>query len=100
MAFYHCTIFGQYACGANFEPCEQGGEREHILTAAEMPKHTHATTIANDGSAWVAAWFNQNGTIHGKTYSGEALPYTASSGGDAPHNNMPPYLVQIVHIHT
>lgn len=87
-------------CGANFEPCEQGGEREHILTAAEMPKHTHATTIANDGSAWVAAWFNQNGTIHGKTYSGEALPYTASSGGDAPHNNMPPYLVQIVHIHT
>ena len=79
---------------------ETGGEKEHTLTIEEMPKHTHATTVAQNGSEWVAAWFSQNGTIHGKSYSGEALPLTASSGNDVPHNNMPPFLAQVVHIKT
>jgi microcystin-dependent protein len=87
-------------CGANFSVSETGGEKEHTLTIEEMPKHTHATTVAQNGSEWVAAWFSQNGTIHGKSYSGEALPHTASSGNDVPHNNMPPFLAQVVHIKT
>ncbi len=87
-------------CGANFSVSETGGEKEHTLTIEEMPKHTHATTVAQNGSEWVAAWFSQNGTIYGKSYSGEALPLTASSGNDVPHNNMPPFLAQVVHIKT
>ena len=103
MAFYHCTIFGQYACGANFEPCEQGGEREHILTGEEMPSHRHYSSgekkeVMCDYST-SKKWGCEIKNTSGYTAAGGGF-LTSYSGGDKAHNNMPPYLTQVAHIHT
>ena len=103
MAFYHCTIFGQYACGANFEPCEQGGEREHILTGEEMPSHQHYSSAENKevmcDYSTSKKWGCEIKNTSGYTAAGGGF-MTSYSGGDKAHNNMPPYLTQVAHIHT
>jgi len=60
------------------------GEDKHTLTIPEMPSHTHSffplvTADANNGGA--------NGVQYGTT----ASVATTSTGGDAPHNNLPPF---------
>ena len=60
------------------------GEDKHTLTIPEMPSHTHSffplvTADANNGGA--------NGVQYGAT----ASVATTSTGGDAPHNNLPPF---------
>jgi hypothetical protein len=60
------------------------GEDRHTLTIPEMPSHTHSffplvTADANNGGA--------NGVQYGTT----ASVATTSTGGDAPHNNLPPF---------
>lgn len=66
---------------------EKGGEEAHTLTINEMPSHNHSLTahgsdgtgnmvsqsIGNGGSRVVAGWVIGN------------------TGGNQPHNNMPPY---------
>lgn len=62
---------------------EEGAET-HQLTTAEMPSHTHGRVLgasndtainADAGSSWL-----------------ETAGVTASTGGDTPHENMPPYM--------
>ena len=92
MAFYHCTIFGQYACGANFPLLETGGEKEHTLTIEEMPRHTPVVWyIRGNGSSGSSAYTEGLRQI-------QSWHHTEATGGDTPHNNMPPYIVQIVHV--
>ena len=60
------------------------GEDKHTLTVPEMPSHTHSffplvTADANNGGA--------NGVQYGAT----ANVATSSTGGDAAHNNLPPF---------
>ena len=60
------------------------GEDQHTLTIPEIPAHTHnffplAKADANNGGA--------NGTQYGTT----ANVATSSTGGDGPHNNLPPF---------
>lgn len=77
---------GGYSAGAT------GGEATHKLTIAEIPSHAHAVGYQKYGKPSGATdWLVQ------ASYA--AAPYqssTGSSGGNAVHNNMPPYIVVYV----
>ena len=63
-----------------------GGEENHQLSITEMPAHAHPAALGN-------FWANTTGPYgisSGATAQQQAQ--TASSGGNAAHNNMSPYL--------
>lgn len=94
-----------------------GGEATHILTAAEMPEHSHTGTTSTNGehshsAIWLYAWGGSDTwNYFAKSYSdnpGKASggsftignagnhdhTFTTDNTGDGTaHNNMPPYLV-------
>ena len=72
--------------GDIFSVSEIGGEAEHRLTLDEIPAHSHseissAPTIINGGLEAPAS------------AATPSLAETGFSGGNMPHNNMPPYSV-------
>ena len=72
---------------------QTGGEKTHVLTANEMPSHTHDITVAHEiaGSNTLTSGTPMYRNT-GKTtdYVGKAS--TWGVGGGAAHNNMPPYI--------
>ena len=80
------------AAGDTYAIGTTGGEATHKLTVAEMPSHNHQIKTNNDD------WNNSpNGGKYGTTHDGanswyNTDWYTINSGGNAAHNNMPPYL--------
>ena len=94
------NYWGTFGAGSvNFPAGELGGEAQHKLTEAEMPKHRHTanTYNATGGSAWTLMDNNRaakNGFRDGKD---GLIGYT---GGNQPHNNMPPYLAVYMWVRT
>jgi microcystin-dependent protein len=62
-----------------------GGAKTHTLTVDEMPRHNHNFQADFDGSGF------QNGVParYGQQNSGSRTTY--ETGGNKPHNNMPPF---------
>lgn len=60
-----------------------GGEKTHKLTIAEMPRHSHQSywTVGGGGASG-----NRGNLVDG-------WKETTHTGGDQPHNNMPPYRI-------
>ena len=79
-------------CGANFSVPVAGGEKEHTLTVEELPEHKHVMpyTTGNGASSGVGY---KLGTSETQSWSS-----TLTTGAGKAHNNMPPYIVQIVHV--
>lgn len=73
------------AAGENHTVGEIGGEEEHKLTIAEMPSHKHSMTVLSNGSP-----SNFTPVLRGNA-SSTTIKNTEETGGNQPHNNMPPY---------
>lgn len=77
------AISGIYPLGS------EGGEEKHTLTTAEMPAHFHdqffnsTPTLASGGQG-------QQDAAQGANSAAGAT--TGTTGGNQPHNNMPPYV--------
>jgi microcystin-dependent protein len=79
--------------GVSFPFASVGGEQNHLLTTAEMPSHSHTQTC--DGSAQ-GGYDNGGARVPKSLFPSAVLaldpaPSTGLTGGDTPHNNMPPY---------
>ena len=89
---------GRFLLGSNstYTNGSTGGEATHTLTYNEMPKHTHPMYSYNPGGdgTWTpdeGAYLVDSVTDNKNTWWARlAMGY---AGGDAAHNNMPPYLV-------
>lgn len=109
--------------GSGYSAGATGGEAEHTLSIAEMPKHGHKVFLWTGGSddngaytgmiinpetnkletaskgakiyhRWKGASFNTWGNADGAgNGSGDVSGNTGFAGASAGHNNMPPYLV-------
>lgn len=70
-----------------------GGEERHTLTIPELPAHTHPPLTTANGNTFLG---EQNGgasstqPVGTGTFPRDAT--TGSTGGDQPHQNMPPYV--------
>jgi len=95
------------ASGDTYSAGSTGGEAQHTLTEAEMPRHRHLPYIdgnMNDPKFRLFmgndTWFNPDaGTSYFRVTGGfnstEYKGFDANTnkvGGSQPHNNMPPYL--------
>ncbi len=88
---------GRFLLGSDstYKPGSTGGEATHTLTYDEMPKHTHPMYSYNPGGdgTWTpdeGAYLTDSVTDSKTTWWARlAMGY---AGGDAAHNNMPPYL--------
>lgn len=74
--------------GNKYEVGVEGGEETHTLTVEEMPSHSHIFQVTQ--------WAERTGDIKDSGDT-EYIDYeknrqTQTTGGDQPHNNMPPYL--------
>ena len=72
---------------------KQGGERSHKLTEAEMPSHHH-----QQGSESLYNRYGGGRVVGPRNWQSGHLDVcadqnTSTTGGDQPHNNMPPYHV-------
>jgi len=63
---------------------EAGGEENHILTVKQMPSHTHDFTAIQSGGS--CAFSGCNGNAQSTTRA------TAATGGNQPHNLLPPFI--------
>ncbi len=82
------------AAGTTHLPEDTGGAEDHTLTVAEMPSHWHDYLHVLFGLDFFSAGAPDP--------TGIGSPYptllTSSSGGDAAHNNMPPFVAYKVGI--
>ena len=68
------------------ELLKNAGEKTHQLTIAEMPTHSHKLPASPRRSESGGGWFQTNG-------SGAGWYDSQTTGGNQPHNNMPPYRI-------
>lgn len=79
------------AAGSQYSAGSTGGEAEHTLTVKEMPSHNHSATFNTIDSPVFSRYYAlvETERVESQKYQNT----TSNTGGNQPHNNMPPYLV-------
>ena len=84
-------LFGVDDTDTDFALETTGGEKEHTLTIAEMPSHTH-TYLDRGNDTTSDGKYNNNGLRVNPYQQPNANRTTDPTGGDQPHENLPPYI--------
>ena len=78
------------ACGDTYANGSTGGEATHTLVGEEIPYHDHSVRLTWANDAAYGQLFTETTSSHLVVdKEGET---TGGYGGNAPHNNMPPYV--------
>lgn len=78
------------AAGDTYSAGSIGGEATHKLTVGEMPAHRHNYLLTTSDDGDVQKWFPSGSEFQYGKYQDQS--YMLPTGGNQPHNNMPPYL--------
>ena len=81
---------GRFLLGAGdaYPAGSTGGEAVHTLTVEEMPSHSHLQYVGANSGSWGIRRDHVEDLDCEKYPQGES----GATGGNQPHNNMPPYL--------
>ena len=83
------------AAGDTYIGGTSGGEATHKLTVNEMPSHKHDLRAPSGNIAASGGGIGNEFVV--SDTQGKSLPkWTVAAGGNAAHNNMPPYIVVYV----
>ena len=86
----NCFLLAQ---GSEFAAGSSGGEKNHTLSAAEMPSHNHGIYSGyGDGSNNTDAYRYQFWASAAQGWHESGQLATSYRGSGQAHNNMPPYL--------
>lgn len=99
------------AAGDTYPAGSTGGEAQHILTANEMPEHSHFSDSFESGSPSATkdtgtyiTWVNHGTVETNRPGAGNVIDdgpvRTSPAGHSEPHNNMPPYFAMPFWIRT